>query len=150
LLFYFIQPLLSDNGLNRDDPKVSPALITTPPNSPDLPQSLSFTMNDARQFIDMVKAIVTMQIAPSPHCARSVKSPIFKTPSPPLTSLEQLLKLIQSKDSARASNGAKPDAKSGDARLKRARAKKTTEPTFYVQVWGKTSLLYKPLFRQLE
>jgi hypothetical protein len=66
--------------------KCRQTLISTPPNSPDLPQSLSYTLNDAHQLIDMVKAIVAMKVAstaPSPHCARSVKSPILRTPSPP-------------------------------------------------------------------
>jgi hypothetical protein len=106
----------------------SPARLSTPPNSLDLPQSLSFTLDDAHQFIDMVKAIVAMQAA-SPHCAYSdpsVKSPILQTPSPPITleHLEQLfLKLIQSKDSAEASDDAKSDAKPGD-QPKIARASK--------------------------
>jgi len=104
----------------------SQALIGTPPNSPDLSQSLSFTLNDAHQFIDMVKAVVAMQIASS-HCVcsdPSVKSPILQTPSPPVTleHLEQLfLKLIQSKDEA--SDDAKSDAKPGD-QPKIARASK--------------------------
>jgi hypothetical protein len=110
----------------------SPARLSTPPNSLDLPQSLLFTLDDAHQFIDMVKAIVAMQVAstaPSPHCALSdpsVKSPILQTPSPPVTleHLEQLfLKVIQSKDSAEASDGAKSDAKPGD-QPKIARASK--------------------------
>jgi hypothetical protein len=110
----------------------SQALIGTPPDSPDLSQSLSFTLNDAHQFIDMVKAVVAMQIAstaPSPHCVcsdPSVKSSILQTPSPPVTleHLEQLfLKVIQSKDSAEASDGAKSDAKPGD-QPKIARASK--------------------------
>jgi hypothetical protein len=108
----------------------SQALIGTPPNSPDLSQSLSFTLNDAHQFIDMVKAVVTIQIAstaPSPHCVcsdPSVKSPILQTPSPPVTleHLEQLfLKLIQSKDEA--PDDAKSNAKPGD-QPKIARASK--------------------------
>jgi hypothetical protein len=64
-----------------------------------------------------------MQIAstaPSLHCVcldPLVKSPILKTPSllVMLEHLKQLfLKLIQSKDSAKASNGAKSDAKPKD------------------------------------
>ena len=77
----------------------------------------------------MVKAVVAMQIAstaPSLHCVcldPSVKSP---TPSPPVTleHLEQLfLKVIQSKDSAEASDSAKSNAKPGD-QPKIARASK--------------------------
>jgi hypothetical protein len=99
----------------------SQALIGTPPNSLDLSQSLSFTLDDAHQFIDIVKAVVAMQIAstaPSPHCVcldPLVKSSILHTPLPPVTleHLEQLfLKLIQSKDEA--SDDAKSDAKPGD------------------------------------
>jgi hypothetical protein len=108
----------------------SQALIGTPPNSPDLSQSLSFTLNDAHQFIDMVKAVVAMQIAsttPSPHCVcsdPSVKSPILQTSSPPVTldHLEKLLLKLMSKDSAGASD-TKPDDKSGDGH-KIARASK--------------------------
>jgi hypothetical protein len=80
----------------------------------------------------MVKAVVAMQIAstaPSLHCVYSdpsVKSLILQTPSPPVTleHLEQLfLKLIQSKDSAEASDGAKSVAKPRD-QPKIARASK--------------------------
>jgi hypothetical protein len=111
----------------------SSARLSTPPNSPDLPPSYPFTLSDVQQFIEMVKAVVAMQNTPTAHaplcpCSHLPgESPIPQTPSPPVTleHLEQLLlKLIQSKDSAEASDEAKPGAKPGDTQPKIARASK--------------------------
>ncbi len=97
-------------------PPLSQAHSSTPPDSPSLlPGSQVFTLNDVHQFIEMVKATVAMQIASTAHSPHSVT----------LEHLEQLfLKLVQSKDSAGASDGAKPDTKPGGDQPKGARASK--------------------------
>jgi len=98
---------------------LSLAQPTTPPSSLDLPSSeYIVTLNNAQQFIDMVKAVVAMQIA-SPlvsKCACSHTSAESQTvqTAQPLTvdHLEQLIsKLIDAK-----SKPPKPskDAKPGD------------------------------------
>jgi hypothetical protein len=80
-------------------------------------------LNDAQQFIDLVKAIVTMYTVPNgrnPHCHCSqtpLNSPVTKTSSASLTfeGFEQLfLKLIQEKTEllaqTKAEEPSKPDA----------------------------------------
>lgn len=65
----------------------------TPPDSPDLSPSTSFTLSDAQQLIDLVKAIATMHTVPN-------NSPALQTSSPPMTreDLKQLLlEVIQAK-----------------------------------------------------
>jgi hypothetical protein len=65
----------------------------TPPDSPDLSPSTSFTLSDAQQLIDLVKAIATMHTVPN-------NSPALQTSSPPVTreDLKQLLlEVIQAK-----------------------------------------------------
>jgi hypothetical protein len=85
-------------------PSVALAQQSTPPSSPSRPSSEHVvTLSNAQEFIDMVKAIVAMQIAsnPSPKCICS-----------PLTysDLEQLiLKLIDAKS--------KPPKPSEDSKL---------------------------------
>jgi hypothetical protein len=101
----------------QSGPPTSKTRLGTPPNSPSLSSSNSSTSDD-------VQPSVSLQCSCSDPL---VKSPILQTLSPPVTlkDLEQLfLKLIQSKDSAGASDGAKPDDKPGDAEPKRARASK--------------------------
>jgi hypothetical protein len=82
----------------------SQAPLGTPPDSPSLSPSSSFTCNDAQQFIDLVKAIVTMHTVPNglnPHChcaPTPSNSPALRTSSPVVTleDLKQLfLKVIQ-------------------------------------------------------
>jgi len=73
---------IPDNGINRNDPRWSPsfqARHSTPPNSPELPPLYSY----AHEFVDIINAIVTMQIASTAYaqyCAcsgPSVKSLIL-------------------------------------------------------------------------
>ncbi len=96
---------------------LSQTRLGTPPNSPSQSSLDSSTLDDVQPVLSL----------PCSCSDPSVKSPILQTPSPPVTlkDLEQLLlKLMKSKDSAGASDGAKPDAKPGDAQPKIARASK--------------------------
>jgi hypothetical protein len=77
----------------------SRAPLGTPPDSPSLLPSTHFTSNNAQQFIDLVKAIVTMHTVPnslSPRCQCSqtpLNSPALQTSSPTVT-LEDLKQLF--------------------------------------------------------
>jgi hypothetical protein len=80
-------------------PQSSQAPLGTPPDSPSLSPSTPFTLNDAQQFIDLVKAIVIMHTVPNslnPHCHCSKtpsNSPALQTSSPSVT-LQDLKQLI--------------------------------------------------------
>lgn len=85
---------------------LSPAQPTTPPSSPNLPSSEHIvTLSNVQQFIDMVEAVVAMQIASPPvsKCACShtpAETPTLQVSAQPLTveHLEQLiLTLIEAK-----------------------------------------------------
>jgi hypothetical protein len=85
----------------------SQAPFNTLPNASAMsPSSHLLTLSDAQEFIDLVKGVLAMQIAPT------------QTSSPPITveHLEQLLlKLIETRspDSTGVSEAAKPDALGG-------------------------------------
>jgi hypothetical protein len=52
-------------------PPMSVACPRTPPTSPGLaPAPQAFTLNDAQQFLEMIKAVIDMQVAsaPAPKC----------------------------------------------------------------------------------
>jgi hypothetical protein len=108
--------IMASTQMMHSGPQLSQAHSSTPPDSPSLPPgSQAFTVNDVHKFIEMVKATVAMQIAPTAQSPHSVT----------LEHIEQLfMKLIQSKDSAKASDGAEPGAKPRDAQPKGARASK--------------------------
>jgi hypothetical protein len=62
----------------QNGPPMSAACPRTPPTSPDLaPAQQAFTLNDAQQFIEIVKAVMDMQIAsaPAPKCTCSHTPP---------------------------------------------------------------------------
>jgi hypothetical protein len=98
----------------------------TPPSSPNQSEHM-VGWNNAHQFIDVLKAIVDMQIAsaPPPKCAcshTSAESQTVQTAQLTVDHLEQLIsKLIDAK-----SKPPKPskDAKPGDPQPKIARASK--------------------------
>jgi hypothetical protein len=102
----------------------------TPPSSPNQSEHI-FGWNNAHQFIDVLKAIVDMQIAsapapaPPPKCAcshTSAESQTVQTAQLTVDHLEQLIsKLIDAK-----SKPPKPskDAKPGDPQPEIARASK--------------------------
>jgi hypothetical protein len=111
----------------QTDPQIALAQQTTPPSSPNQSEHI-VGWNNAHQFIDVLKAIVDMQIAsapapaPAPKCACSHTSAESQTvqTAQPLTvdHLEQLIsKLIDAK-----SKPPKPskDAKPGDPQIARA------------------------------
>jgi hypothetical protein len=118
-------------------PSVALAQQSTPPSSPSLPSSEQvITLSNAQEFIDMVKAIVAMQIAftPSPKCTCSDAPSGNAHPqasTQPLTSqdLEQLiLKLIDAKSKPpKSSECAKPDAHPEAARASKLEHKTVTE-----------------------
>jgi hypothetical protein len=76
----------------------SRAPLSTPPDSPEPPLH-SFTVKDAKELFDLVKAIAAMHTVPNsinPHCRCSqtpLNSPVLQTSSPPVTreDLKQLL-----------------------------------------------------------
>jgi hypothetical protein len=115
----------------QTDPQIALAQQTTPPSSPNQSEHI-VGWNNAHQFIDVLKAIVDMQIAsaptpaPAPKCACSHTSAESQTvqTAQPLTvdHLEQLIsKLMNAK-----SKPPKPskDAKPGDPQPEIARASK--------------------------
>jgi hypothetical protein len=110
---------------------------STPPSSPSLPSSEHvITLSNAQELIDMVKAIVAMQIAstPTPKCTCSdapSQNAHLQASAQPLTSqdLEQLiLKLIDAKSKPpKSSKSAKPNAHPEAARASKLEYKTVTE-----------------------
>ena len=90
---------MAPTEMTQNGPPLYQANLGTPPDSPSLSPSHPFTLTDVQQFIDMVKAIVTMDNVPNglnPHCHCSktpFNSPAIQTSSPPVTreDLKQLL-----------------------------------------------------------
>lgn len=110
--------------------QMAPAKPSTPPSSPSQSSSEQLvTLNNVHQFIDMVKAIVAMEIASTPNAPSENAHPQASTQ--PLTSqdLEQLiLKLIDAKSKPpKSSEGAKPDAHPEAARASKLEHKTVTE-----------------------
>ena len=86
---------MAPQGMNPKSRPSSRAPPGTPPDSPDLSPSTSFTLTDAQQLVDLVKAITAMHTIPAPS-----NSPVFQTSSPPVTweDLKQLLlEVLQAK-----------------------------------------------------
>jgi hypothetical protein len=116
-------------------PSVALAQQSTPPSRPSLPSSEHvITLGNAQEFIDMVKAIVAMQIASTPKCTCSDApsgNAHSQASTQPLTSqdLEQLiLKLIDAKSNPpKSSESAKPDAHPEAARASKPEHKTVTE-----------------------
>jgi hypothetical protein len=107
----------------------------TPPSSPNDSSEHVVTLSSAQQFIEMVTAIVAMQMASSPasKCTCShvpPENPTFQASPQPLTleNLEQLLlKLIDAKSKPpKVSEGAKLDAPEA-ARASKLEYKTVTE-----------------------
>jgi len=108
---------------------------STPPSSPNDSSEHVVTLSNAQQFIEMVTAIVAMQMASSPasKCSCShvpPENPTLQASPQPLTleNLEQLLpKLIDAKSKPpKISEGAKPDAPEA-ARASKLEYKTVTE-----------------------
>jgi hypothetical protein len=116
-------------------PSVALAQQSTPPSSPSQPSSEHvITLGNAQEFIDMVKAIVAMQIASTPKCACSdapSENAHHQASTQPLTSqdLEQLiLKLIDAKSKPpKSSEGPKPGTHPEAARASKPEHKTVTE-----------------------
>lgn len=103
----------------QTDLPFAPAQPTTPPITPNLPSSEQVvTLSNAQQFIEMVKAIVAIEIASTakpPSSYTPPESPNLQSSTRPLTvkDLEQLfLKLIEKKspDSAEIPETAQPNS----------------------------------------
>jgi hypothetical protein len=115
--------------------QMAPAKPSTPPSSPSQSSSEQLvTLNNVHQFIDMVKAVVAMEIASAPKCTCSDTPSEIAHPrasTQPLISqdLEQLiLKLIDAKSKPpKSSEGAKPDAHPEAARASMLEYKTVTE-----------------------
>jgi hypothetical protein len=110
--------------------QMAPAKPSTPPSSPSQPSSEQLvTLSNVHQFIDMVRAVVAMEIASNPNRTSENTSPQASTQ--PLTSqdLEQLiLKLIDAKsEPPKSSEGPKPDAHPEVARASKPEHKTVTE-----------------------
>jgi hypothetical protein len=89
-------------------------------------------LNNVHQFIDMVKAVVAMEIASTPKCTCShvpPENPTFQAQPRTLENLEQLLlKLIDAKSKPpKAPESAKPDAHPEAARASKPEYKTVTE-----------------------
>ena len=101
----------------QSGPPLSRAPLGTPPDSPSLSTSTPFTLNDAQQFIDLVKAVVTMHTMPNGLNQTPLNSPTLQVSSPPVTleHLKQLfLEVIQATSKPQISPKAvKSDAKGG-------------------------------------
>jgi len=112
----------------QTDPQITPAQQTTPPSSPNQSEHIA-VWNNAHQFMDVLKAIVAVQIASAPTskctCSHtSAESQTLQASAQPLTvdHLEQLIsKLIDAK--SKPPNPSK-DAKSGGPQSEIARASK--------------------------
>jgi hypothetical protein len=108
---------------------------STPPNSPSQPSSEHvITLGNAQEFINIVKAIVAMQIASTPKCACSdapSENVYHQASIQPLTSqdLEQLiLKLINAKSKPpKLSEGPKPGTHPEAARASKPEYKTVTK-----------------------
>jgi hypothetical protein len=108
---------MAPTEMNQNGPPIYQAPPGTPPDSPSLSASHSFTLTDVQQFIDMVKAVVAMHNCPNRlnshcHCSQTpFNSPAIQTSSPPVTQedLKQLLlEVIQAK--SESPEAVKPDA----------------------------------------
>jgi hypothetical protein len=109
---------------------------STPPSSPNASSEHVVTLSNAQQFIEMVNAIVAIQIASSPisKCTFShalPENPTFQASAQPLTleNLEQLLlKLIDAKsEPPKVSEDAKPAAPPEATRASKLEYKTVTE-----------------------
>jgi hypothetical protein len=110
--------------MTQASPSVALAQQSTPPSSPSQPSSEQLvTLNNVHQFIDMVKAVVAMEIASTPENLALQAQPLT------LENLEQLLlKLIDAKSKPpKAPEGAKPDAHPEAARASKPEYKTVTE-----------------------
>jgi hypothetical protein len=113
--------------------QIAPAKLSTPPSSlSQLSSEQLVTLNNVYQFIDMVKAVVAIEIASTPTSKCSCSNAYSEdAPSQPLTSqdLEQLiLKLIDAKSKPpKSSEGAKPDAHPEAARASKPEHKTVIE-----------------------
>jgi hypothetical protein len=114
-------------------PQMASAKPSTPPSSPSQsPSEQLVTLNNVHQFVDMVKAVVAMEIASTPKCTCShvpPENPTFQAQPLTLENLEQLLlKLIDTKSKPpKAPEGAKPDAHPEVARASKPEYKTVTE-----------------------
>jgi hypothetical protein len=138
----------------------SRAPLSTPPDSPEPPLH-SFTLDDAKEFFDLVKGIAAMHNIPNgvnPHCHCSqapLNSPALQTSSPPVTweDLKQLLlEVIQGKSNPQDSAKAAKDNKPGDVKPKKeiARASKLEFKTVNEVYVSNTSKIIKLTVSQLE
>jgi hypothetical protein len=110
--------------MTQASPSVALAQQSTPPSSPSQPSSEQLvTLNNVHQFIDMVKAVVAMEIASTPENLTLQAQPLT------LENLEQLLlKLIDAKSKpSKVPEGAKPDAHPEAARASKPEYKTVTE-----------------------
>jgi hypothetical protein len=110
--------------MTQASPSVALAQQSTPPSSPSQPSSEQLvTLNSVHQFIDMVKAVVAMEIASTPENLTLQAQPLT------LENLEQLLlKLIDAKSKPpKAPEGAKLDAHPEAARASKPEYKTVTE-----------------------
>jgi hypothetical protein len=115
--------------------QMASAKPSTPPSSPSQsPSEQLVTLNNVHQFIDMVKAVVAMEIASTPKCTCSDAPsenahPQASTQPLTLENLEQLiLKLIDAKSKPlKSSESAKPDAHPEVARASKLEYKTVTE-----------------------
>ena len=110
--------------MTQASPSVALAQQSTPPSSPSQPSSEQLvTLNNVHQFIDMVKAVVAMEIASTPENLTLQAQPLT------LENLEQLLlKLIDAKSKPpKVPEGAKPDAHPEAARASKPEYKTVTE-----------------------
>jgi len=138
---------------------MAPKEIITPPDSPE-PPSHSFTLDDAKEFFDLVKGIAAMHNIPNgvnPHCHCSqapLNSPAPQTSSPPVTreDLKQLLEAIQGKSTWQDSAKAAKDNKTEDVKPKKeiARASKLEFKTVNEVYVSNTSKMIKLTVSQLE
>jgi hypothetical protein len=138
----------------------SRAPLSTPPDSPE-PPSHSFTVDDAKEFFDLVKAIAAMQnipngVNPHCHCSRTpLNCPELQTSSPPVTQEEfkqLLLEVIQGKSNPQDSAKAANDDKLEDVKPKKeiARASKLEFKTVNEVYVSNTNKMIKLTVSQLE
>jgi hypothetical protein len=101
-------------------PSVALARPSTPPSSPSLPSSERVvTLSNAQEFIEMVKAVVAMQIASSP-ASKCTCSPTNQTSSQVVTTehVQQFLDILQSLSTTQGPPPppAKPSGESGESK----------------------------------
>jgi hypothetical protein len=115
--------------------QIAPVKPSTPPSSPSQSSSEQLvTLNNAHQFIDMVKVVIVIEITSTPKYAYSDAAsenahPQVSTQPLIFQDLEQLiLKLIDAKSKPpKVSEGAKPDTHPEAARASKLEHKTVTK-----------------------